>query len=133
MTQYHALHLIKGQVDHLLAPDLAAHVASAVAATLPAPVAHVTSTAAAILPVPAEALGEERHAGHQHGHAGHTSMAPPAEMAAGLAAAPQTPTPTGELALPESAGTPPVDAASVAALVNEVLIEQARRHGVDLS
>jgi hypothetical protein len=116
MTQYHALHLINSHVDHLLSPDMAAHLTRAVATALSAP---------------AEALGTEDNAGHPSGHTGHTRVAL-AETAAGIVgAAPQTP--AGEFWLPEHAGAPQVDAARLAALVNEVLIEQARRHGVDLS
>lgn len=65
--------------------------------------------------------------------AGHT-MAPRAdEERAGPVPAPAALAQPDEPSLIERAFGRPLDAAGLAALVNEVLVEQARRHGVDLS
>lgn len=118
-SQQHVLHLINSHVDHLLSPDMAA------------PLSNSREDTPSDL---AGALGAEHGAGQPPGYTGHTSVAPLAETGEGIAgAAPRTPTPADEFSLTENPGAPQVDAASLAALVNDVLIEQARRHGVDLS
>ena len=117
--QQHVLHLIASHVDHLLASDMAA----------PLP-----GVRADIQPDLAGVRSLEHGAGHAPGYADHTSGASWTEAGAGFAGAlPRPSTPANAFALREPPGAPQMDAASLAALVNEVLVEQARRHGVDLS
>ena len=113
----HALPLINTYADHLLKSGMAERPTGALKA--------------AQLGV-AGALGTEL--GQPHVQDDYTSVAPLAEAGAGMARlTPPTQTQSGEPSLIESAFGRQMDAVSIAALVNEVLLEQARRHGVDLS